>query len=910
MRAPLRPTLLFLASSLAGSAPFLAVPTSLYGQATINTGSIRTTVTDPTGAVIPGATVNVSNALSGLSRTVVTDARGQASVPNLPVDSYTLAVSHAGFSTESKPVVLQSVVPVVIPVKLAVGTAANNVTVTAPGGLVENSAHYHVDLDRKFFNKIPLESDSSPLTSLVTLAAPGVAADSNGLLHGLGDHASNTFSIDGQNISDQQSKVFSNQVPLAAIQSVQVIEGAPPAEYGDKTSLIVDLTTRSGLGLDHPTGSVIANYGTFGSAYGELDLGTGGEKFGNFFVINGLRTGRFLDAPEFNTLHDKGNEENVWDRVDYKFTDKDSIHLNLNYTRSWFQQPNTYDQLNIGQTDPITGAPLAQADQRAQIGTFIISPTYTRLISDNAVFTLNPYVRKDYFYYYPSGNPFADSGPIQSETIHQERTLLNDGVRADLTFVKGRNAFKVGANYQQTPLRESDYFGVVNSTVNSPCLDATGAPVPGFSDPTQCAAAGLQPNTPDNTAAAAPFIPALACYDLTRPNPSPNDNCPLASTSEYHFLGHTDVKETALYAQDKITAGNWLFNLGIRGDLYNGLSVNRQAEPRLGVSYNVPRTNTVLRLSYARTMETPFNENLVLSSLGCNIDVLNPLLACSPGANDILTPGHRNEFHAGFEQSFGNYLVVGGEYIWKYTHRGLDFSDFGNTPIFFPIQWTSSKVPGFALNARVPNFHGVTISWVASSVAARFFPPQTGGAGATIQSGGAPFRIDHDERFNQNTNFQYQFHRGPFYSINWHYDSGLVAGAAPFATDTTTPVDLSYLTADQQFEAGIYCGADRATLTNQIQSCAPGQLGSTLLQIPSPGRENDDHDPPRVASRNVFDMALGDDNLFHGDQRTWSARVTAVNVTNKYALYNFLSTFSGTHYLTPRTVTGQVAFHF
>ncbi len=86
----------------------------------------------------------------------------------------------------------------------------------------------------------------------------------------------------------------------------------------------------------------------------------------------------------------------------------------------------------------------------------------------------------------------------------------------------------------------------------------------------------------------------------------------------FAFLGHTDVKELALYVEDTITEpGNWSFNLGIRGDLYNGLTTASQAEPRLGIAYNVKRTNTVLRVSYARTLETPFNENLVLSIIPC-----------------------------------------------------------------------------------------------------------------------------------------------------------------------------------------------------------------------------------------------------------------------------------------------------
>jgi hypothetical protein len=57
-------------------------------------------------------------------------------------------------------------------------------------------------------------------------------------------------------------------------------------------------------------------------------------------------------------------------------------------------------------------------------------------------------------------------------------------------------------------------------------------------------------------------------------------------------------------------------------------------------------------------------------------------------------------------------------------------------------------------------------------------------------------------------------------------------------------------------------------------------------------------------------VALGDDDLFHGDRFKWSLRLTAVNVANKEALYNFLSTFSGTHYVTPRALTAELGFHF
>ena len=126
-------------------------------------------------------------------------------------------------------------------------------------------------------------------------------------------------------------------------------------------------------------------------------------------------------------------------------------------------------------------------------------------------------------------------------------------------------------------------------------------------------------------------------------------------------------------------------------------------------------------------METPFNENLVLSSLGCGNPVLNPLLLCSSSGITPFSPGWRNEFHAGIQQAFGKYVVFSGEYIWKYTHNAYDFSVLGATPITFPIEWDHSKIPGYAGRVSVPNLHGFSALMVFSSVAARFFTPQIGG---------------------------------------------------------------------------------------------------------------------------------------------------------------------------------------
>src|ERR1700756_2877444 len=311
-----------------------------------NSGSINGTVSDPSGAVIPGASVSIQNPVSAYSRTTTTDTTGHFHFPNVPFNPYHLAVTKDGFAAFATDVDVNSILPVTPNIHMKVGAASTSVTVEVASDLLENDPTAHTDIDRGLFNKLPLESQSSSLSSLVTLASPGVAADSNGLFHGLGDHAQNSFSVDGQPITDQQSKVFSNQLPVDAVQSMEVIEGAPPAEYGDKTSLVIVVNTRSGLGVTQPHGDVTASYGTFGSANGGFNLSYGRDTWGNFISVNGLNTGRFLDPPEFQVFHAHGNQENVFDRFDFKPSQSDTISTNFQFTRSWFQTPNSYDAQN------------------------------------------------------------------------------------------------------------------------------------------------------------------------------------------------------------------------------------------------------------------------------------------------------------------------------------------------------------------------------------------------------------------------------------------------------------------------------------------------------------------------------------------------------------------------------------
>src|SRR5208283_669906 len=493
---------------------FLASGFSVFAQSGGNSGTINGTVLDPTGAVVSGATVEVHNPVSHFDHSTTTDTSGNFSIPNVPFNPYHMTITAGGFAKTAQDVDVRSVVPVNLKINLQVSSSTTTVTVEAAGDLVENDSTFHSDIDRNSLIKMPLESGTSAVSAAVTQTTPGIAADSNGLFHGLGDHAENSFSVDGQPITDQQSKVFSNQIPLDSVQSLEVISGAPPAEFGDKTSLVIKVTTRSGLGVDQAHGSVTTSYGSFGTPTFAADLAYGGKNWGNFIALSGLQSGRFLDPPEHTVMHDKGNEENFFDRVDYKFSDKNTVQLNLGYTRSWFQTPNSFDAqyatawnglvVDNGGLGP-NGELVGPADQHSRIGTFNVAPTFVHLIGTEAVFTIGAFVRQDQYHYYPSADPFADFSPdLQAESIGQARRLTNAGLRSDLSYVKGIHNIKAGITYEHTFLTENDSLGIVDPTFLASLAAATG-------DPCQACT-------------------TLAPYDLT------------AGGNYYFFRGHTDVK--------------------------------------------------------------------------------------------------------------------------------------------------------------------------------------------------------------------------------------------------------------------------------------------------------------------------------------------------------------------------------
>jgi hypothetical protein len=801
----------------------------------VASGTIEGTVVDPSGGIVVGATVEIRNPITGFQQMTTTDSMGVFRFSNVPFNSYHLQVMQTGFDPAAQDINVRSTVTVPVKVMLPVAGLAQTVVVETGGDIIENVPYAHADVDIGVLDKLPTLSPASGLSDAIILSSPGVVADSNGFFHPLGDHAQTSFAIDGQPISDQQSKAFSTQIPLNAIQNMEIVTGTPNAEYGDKTSLVVNATTRSGLGMMRPKGSLLAQYGSFGTPSLETTFGLGGPKAGWFIAANGLRSGRFLDTPEFVPVHAIGNNENTFNRLDFVPSTKDALHINIFLARNWFQVPNAFD--NIKQ------------DQRQKVLTYDVAPGFQHTFSPKMLLTINPFVRQDRVSYYPSADITLDS----PATLSQKRQLTNWGVRGDVSYVSGHHNFKIGTQLMQTYLKENFSLGITDPTFNPPA-------------------------NPD-------FNPDLLPLDLTR------------GGKEFRFAGQGSVNEYAGYVQDTVTFGNLTLNLGVRADRYDAFDKIRatQAEPRTGVSYLLHGTNTVLRAGYAHTMETPYNENLLVATDPAAAFLIS---AFSSQGEAALKPGSRDQFNAGLQQALSRFVQVEGDYFWKYTDTAFDFGNILNTPITFPVSWQKSKLDGVSVRVSSINVHGFQWYTTMGHNRARYFPV-----------GGNVFRIDHDQAFQQTSNFRYQWKKnGPWGGFTWRYDSGLVAGEVG---DLNAVLALS---GAEQLAIGFRCGnrvPDFDTPLTAAQ-CSTSNYSADRVRIPVPGTENDDHNPGRIAPRNLFDAGFGIDNLFNQAQERahMTLRFTVTNLTNKVALYNFHSTFSGTHFVAPRTYSGAVGFVF
>ncbi len=393
--------------------PFLILALSLNVSSVCaaGAGTIRGKVVDPDGRPMATVVLQLRNDISGFAAQTTAASDGTFQFFNVPFNPYELHVEAQGFEPVHQSLDVRSLVPLDVTVSLKLVSLSETVTVSAEGtaGQLETDTSVsHVDIDKSYISRAAATTASRAMEDLIT-STPGFAKDENGRFHFQGFHSQSQYVIDGQTISDQTGVTFSNSIDPGIAQSIEVIYGNVPAEYGEKVGAVINLSTKSGLSSPFRA-DVTAGGARFGTYEGGLSASGGSQTMGLFVSLNGSQSDRFLDPVNPDNLHNTGNTERGFLRFDYASPSfKDTVRITALIGHTHRDVPNTYTQETAGQDQEVKSQ-----DENFNLG-------WTHLLSSKATLDLTASARLAKFQLFPSAN----DTPV---TATSDRTLDNYSV--------------------------------------------------------------------------------------------------------------------------------------------------------------------------------------------------------------------------------------------------------------------------------------------------------------------------------------------------------------------------------------------------------------------------------------------------------------------------------------------------
>ncbi|MEK6302340.1 MAG: TonB-dependent receptor [Acidobacteriota bacterium] len=420
---------------------FLAAASfSSYGQS--NTAIIRGTVTDKTNAVVSGAKLRLTNALTKYSQETTTDGQGVYRLVDVPFNTYKLTIESGAFELETREVSTRSNLAQQIDVQLGVAPVRQEVNVSAASELIEpEKTAPSTILDRNWILRFPTSQPSRSSQEIVA-SAPGWTQDANSRLHARGIEAQIQYSIDGIPVTDAIADSFAASPDPRNFRSMEVTTSNIPAEYGNKLAGLIAVTTRSGLEIPK-AGSVTLSGGSFSTFETSFDVGGHTRKFGYLVSGAGSTTDRFLDPPASENFHNNGDAFKTFAKLDYTPNDSNLFRLNLFVNHQQFDVPNLPRQEVAGQ------------DQRRSASDNMQSLSWEHVFSPSLVSYLAGYQR----YNAAKLRSNVEATPVFAE---QSRHHSNYGVLGSLTWQKSRHTIKTGFEYVRFPVTESFTFSITD----------------------------------------------------------------------------------------------------------------------------------------------------------------------------------------------------------------------------------------------------------------------------------------------------------------------------------------------------------------------------------------------------------------------------------------------------------------
>jgi TonB dependent receptor/Carboxypeptidase regulatory-like domain/TonB-dependent Receptor Plug Domain len=409
-------------------------------------GTVQGTITDPSSAVIAGASITLTSAISGYKQVVTTDTRGFYKFSNVPYSQFTVHAEAPGFRHQDTKGELRTNVPLILNLLLPVESTEQSVTVTEDAPLLETtSSATHHDIDYLELQKLPQSSAGRGMSAVVQ-SVPGVVQDDNGRMHARGSESQVQYVVDGVPITEQMSSVFSTALSTQNMRTTEVITGNVPAEYGDKLGAVVNVNTRSGLEMPS-SGNLSLSGGSFDM--GEIGGEFGGhiKNFGMFVSAGGLRTRRYLDPPEIQNFNNLGANARLFTRFDWSPNPANTLRLTLSDNGTNFHVPNRLQQELLGQR-------LRQElrDDSESLGWNHIFGTHTVLDAvayrrSSAARLLDPDL---------TGFPFYAT---------QNRRQRTEGTRVNLSHEWSSNSLKFGVEAKRLPLAENFVVAATDPTI-------------------------------------------------------------------------------------------------------------------------------------------------------------------------------------------------------------------------------------------------------------------------------------------------------------------------------------------------------------------------------------------------------------------------------------------------------------
>lgn len=577
----------------------------------------------------------------------------------------------------------------------------------------------------------------------------------------------------------------------------------------------MNLTSKSGLGSTQPfLGELSLGLSRFDTRELGFSARGGTAAFGYFVSGATSESDRFLDPVNFENLHNHGSTGRIFSRFDWLLGPSDVLRFSASGGST------SRDVVNLASQQA------AGMDQTAHNTDANLNLGWSHLLDANRSLDVSLFYRGSTSRVDPTQNlqpGFNDGGPDTPFWVQSDRSLDNQGAQVGYTQQNGGNSLKAGVQYVRYPLHERFSMAITDP-----------GQVTGPTDP-------------------------LYAYTAA------------GGGNILRFVDGFTPSLASAYLQDDLKAGHWTLAAGLRYDSYTGRNFTQnELQPRLGLTYSVPGTGTLLRAVYDRLLITPENENLAFSTS----QTIWTLVTQSTTQAPQLRGETQDSYLLGVEQQLGQVARFTLDYWWKDSRNAADNSQFLNTGILFPISAWKGRFHGMDLRVDTVSVRGWSTYLSAGTVRTLFYSPTIGGldsANPTLNGpDGTPYLIDHDQKLTVQAGLRYE-QGGFFAQAVGRYDSGLVAGdPATVAGNPDYAFGIPYVRAEQDSLVGRYY---------------------------------------RVRPRTVLDLNLGQEWKFAGSRRL-ALGLDLLNATNEMGLYNFLSTFGGTHVIPPRTLAFHVKWKF